>query len=216
MNSENQTTHSVFLDKFLVDSDKNLFKIKNGEKIFIQKLKKHILKVVEFEESCFFMDTFGDCFRFNNQIEDSSCDLTFLFGVLSTPLYFNVLNNRIYTVDKYSRAWVHDLDGEIINIAFINENILDIHVNNNYCCAVTDGNERKIEYRIEPGKANEKETTNSNRVKIFDRSFDLLRCLSVDRVISVENDKISYETMGNKVELRIDDHNARKSLKADY
>lgn len=209
MNSENHTNGSIFLDKFLVDSEKNLFRMENNEKVLIQKLKKNIFKMAEFEGNYFIIDTFGDCFKLDSH--SSQCVLTFLFGILSTPSYFNVLNNRIYIMDKYSRVWVHDLDGEIINIAFINENVLDVHINHNYCCAVTDGREIKIEYRTDSDKT----VDSKNKVKIFDRSFDLLRSVIVDKLVSIESDKISYESMGNIVELKIYDHNARKSLRLE-
>lgn len=124
---------------YTVDSEKRLSKTIDGQSIFVQKLKKTVFKMVEYEDAVYFIDTFGDCFVIDETPK-------FLFGMLSQPLCFDVVNDRIYSVDKYSRVWIHTLLGELINIAFIGEKILKCSFRENMCIVMTNKEPNVVNY----------------------------------------------------------------------
>ncbi|KAM0679925.1 hypothetical protein GINT2_001866 [Glugoides intestinalis] len=191
--------------KFIVNDQKYLFKKEKDDKIFIQKLARNIFKMCLFEEKVYFIDAFGDCFLIENE------KTVFLFGILSYPQYFTVLNHRIYAVDKYSRIWVHELDGEILNIAFAQENILSMQINENYCHIVTNGKKNEVEY----GQDKQIDIT-ERKLMIFDRSFVLLNEYTIEKLVESNNQRISYQLNGNLICLKIDDYNSRKNLDLKY
>ena len=190
---------------FKIDQEKNLFRKVQNEYILIQKLKKDIYKMANFGNDVYFMDTFGDCFV----IKDTP---VFIFGILSQPLYFNVYNNRIYSIDKYSRVWVHDLEGEILNISFLKENIQNVNIRSDYCSVTTDGELVTVDYDFKNEKQN---NTVEKKLMIFDRSFELIKCLNIDRVVEYQDSHISIVVDGKAKELSVKDHNARKSLRLE-
>lgn len=188
---------------FIVNDQKCLFKKEKDDKILIQKLARNLFKMCLFEEKVYFIDAFGDCFVIEND------KVVFLFGILSYPQYFAVLNHRIYAVDKYSRIWVHELDGEILNIAFGQENILSMQINENYCYLVTNGEKNEIEYGI-----NKEIDKSERKLMLFDRSFDLLNEYKIEKLVDSSHNSISYQLDNKVICLRIDDYDSRKKLKS--
>lgn len=174
-------THS---NKFNVDSNKNLTKIVDGEDKFITKLSKSVFKMIEYEKETYFIDSFGDCFKITDQPK-------FLFGILSQPSFFSILNDKVYSVDKYSRVWVHSLAGEIINIGFVQENIIKCHFGTNFYFIATDGELNKINYY------EEKEIKNERKLIIFNISFEILKAIEIDKIIEFSEDKVKYEKDNN-------------------
>lgn len=189
---------------FKVDNTKNLYRKVGNEFVLVQKLKKDIYKMISYENTVFYMDTFGDCFVIREEIK-------FLFGILSQPAYFNILNNRIYSVDKYSRVWVHDLEGEILNISFLKENIKTVNIRNDYCSVTTDGKPVEIDYNVEESE----KCILEKKLMIFDRSFALIRCQEIEKVVKYEDSYISVIIHGKAQDLSLKDHSARKSLKLE-
>ena len=157
---------------FKIDSEKNLFIKTGNDFVLVQKLKKDIYKMVQFENSTFFIDTFGDCFIMKTVP-------VFLFGILSTPTYFNVLNNRIYSIDKYSRVWIHDIEGEILNISFLKENIKTVIIKNDYCSITTDGQASVVDYSNVQSESIEK------FLMIYNRSFELIKRQNIEKVLNI-------------------------------
>ncbi|ELA42172.1 uncharacterized protein VICG_00815 [Vittaforma corneae ATCC 50505] len=137
--SSSESNNPVQAMNYAVDTQKNLVKIVDEQSIFIQKLKKAVFKMVEYRNAVYFIDTFGDCFVIETTPK-------FLFGVLSHPCDFEIINDRIYSVDKYSRVWVHSLQGEIINIAFIGEKILKCCFRKDMCVIVTNKEPNTVSY----------------------------------------------------------------------
>lgn len=202
--SSDSTSNKQFeSDKFLIDSQKCLYKKVDGELKLLQKLSKKVFEVNFYDGKLYFIDTFGDCFVIEND------EPVFLFGILSYPAHFSVLNHRIYAIDKHSRVWVTDLDGEILNIAFVDSEIMKIHLSENYCSISTNGLKKKIAY----GKTEEIDRT-ERVLLVFDRSFDLLSKIDIEKVVEFGENHISYEVGGNKITLRIDNYDSRKKLKS--
>lgn len=104
--------------KYVVDSSKNLYAIHNGEYHFISKLKRHLHSISEYNGRVWFCDRFGDCYALEN-------DLSFVFGVLNTPLYFTALSSGLALLDSYKRAWLCSYSGKIIEICFLDDNSIE-------------------------------------------------------------------------------------------
>lgn len=189
---------------FKIDENKNLFRKVENEYILVQKLKKDIYKMVAFDNIVFYMDTFGDCFVIKEVP-------VFVFGILSQPTYFNILNSRIYSIDKYSRVWVHDLEGEILNISFVKENIKNVNIRSSYCSVTTDGELFSIDYSHD----SHTNTSHEKKIMIFDRSFELLKSQFIDKIVKYEDSYISVIIDGKEHDFSVRDHNARKSLKQE-
>lgn len=160
--------------------------------------------MVCYDGNYYFIDTFGDCFQIKETI-------VFLFGILSQPAYFHILNSRIYTIDKYSRAWVHDLEGEILNISFLKEKVINANIRTDYCSVTTDGKPLIIDYT----EKQDQDDIVENKLMIFDRSFELIRSLDIEKVLKYEDTCISVIMNGKEKEISVKDHKARKSLKYD-
>lgn len=189
---------------FKVDQEKNLYQRKGDEYVSIFKLKKDIYQMTSYDGNIYFIDTFGDCFYIKEVP-------VFIFGILSQPFYFKVCNNRIYSIDKYSRAWVHDLEGEILNISFLKEKVVNVNIRADYCSVTTNGKPLVIDYYENEDKQN----LDEKRLMIFDRSFELLRSILVDKVLEYQDTHISAIVDGQTREFSVKDHNARKSLKLE-
>lgn len=201
---QNQNDISIEELGFKIDENKNFYHKRGNDLILIDKLKKDIYKMIAYEGNTYFIDTFGDCF----QIKEKPI---FIFGILSQPCYFNVVNNRIYSIDKYSRAWIHDLEGEILNVSFLKEKIINVRIFADYCSVTTDGKPLVIDYYEKIDKENCEEKC----LMIFDRSFELLRSIRVDKILEYHNTHISAIVDGKSREFSVKDHNARKSLKLE-
>jgi len=165
---------------YTIDADRNLSRILDGQKIFIQKLQRSIHRMVEYNGFAYYVDVFGDCFV----IRESP---VFLFGIMTKPLYFAVANERVYTVDKYARVWMHALDGRIREIAFIGEGILDAHISEEYCALVTDGEECVVEYRA-PKEQQER------KLMMFDERFRHLETIEIEKFLGFEKSGAKYQS----------------------
>jgi len=198
---------SIESKAFKTDSEKNLYKKVGEEYAYFKKLPKAVFSLAEYENTAYFIDTFGDCYRIDET------DISFLFGILSSPKYFAIENDRIYCLDKYSRMWVHDLDGEMLNISFLKEHVLFIKITESYCLYATDGKANLIEYQKKEEAENQenKESQGNNKSKeeinkvdvlqvgkpqkIFycNRSFDILKFAEVDKILEIQEDQLTYE-----------------------
>lgn len=186
--------------RFKVDPRKNLYRKAAGSYSLVQKLNKPIYALATYGDKAYFIDTFGDCYAIDSSIH-------FLFGILSNPLYFAVRNDRIYALDKYSRMWVHDLEGEILNVSFLKENICTVVIKELYCSVTTDGNKRVIDY----GKQCEMGSSSKEKKAIVcDRSFTILKEIQLDRMIEFGSDSIAYETNGNTTKISF--QNSKENL----
>lgn len=97
--------------RYVLDAKKQLYKVSEDNKILIKQLKKSIYDIKEYNKD-YLIDKFGDCYC----IQDDK----FLFGILGSPLLFNVANDQILCLDVYRRLWICDLNGKILNIIFTN------------------------------------------------------------------------------------------------
>lgn len=205
---------------FMVDNEKGLFKSVDGTKIFVGKVKKNIFEITQVGSSFAFIDLFGDCYMIEQLQNNESYSMKFVFGILSSPTFFTFFNNRFYSIDKFGRVWVHDTDGEILNIYFVNQNIIDVIIKEDYCAVTTDNNPIVLNYykdrSIDGDDMFSKESIKAKPSKlfIFDRSFDLLRSEDIDCLVECTDRLIKVQYKGEEIEHTIKDHNARKSLRA--
>lgn len=177
--------------RFKVDSEKNMYRMTDSGYILIQKLGRPIYELVVYDDKVYCMDTFGDCFA----VDDS---IRFLFGILSNPLYFAAKNDRIYALDKYSRMWVHDIEGEILNVSFLREGICSVMVKESYCLVTTDGRKLAIDY----GGSSD-DPRKERKAIISDRSFTVLKEMEIDRIIEAGDSFIVYVAFGKTGRLSI-------------
>lgn len=206
---QNEQEEKLFLDGFIkTDNKKNLYIKTNNQYKLITVLKKSIYSAVIYENLVFLMDSFGDCFLVVNN------SFTFLFGILSPPQHFSVCNGRVYALDKYCRMWIHDLEGEILNIAFLKENILGVLTGIKNCLYITDGKKAVLNYtNYEPNfKVSEIEKKKPEIIKdekkykiyIVSRSFDLLEEINCDKIVESSSKEIQFIANGKLEKLAIE------------
>lgn len=180
--SELEEAYNMLPIGYTVDKDKNLSRIVNSEKVFIQKLQRQIYKMIEYSDQTYFIDVFGDCFVIDELPK-------FLFGILSKPIFFAITQERIYTIDKYSRVWMHGLDGEIQSIVFIGERIHSAWISDSYCAVVTNGEKNIIEYRVEM-------ECKERKLMIFDDKFNPSQTIEIEKLIAYEENGVKYVFSG--------------------
>lgn len=170
--------------RFKVDAEKNMYKMTDNGYTLMQKLDRPIYELIVYDDKAYCMDTFGDCYVIDDGV-------SFLFGILSNPLYFTAKNDRIYALDKYSRMWVYDMEGEVLNVSFLKEGICSVVVKESYCLVTTDGNTLAIDYgRSSDGPRKERKAI------ICDRSFTVLKEMEIDRIVEAGDSFISYDASG--------------------
>lgn len=99
-------------DGYVVDEDKNLYALREDKRVFVQRLRKHIYRLVVYKGETYFIDSFGDCFAIRG-------GPVFMFGILGMPSFFEIQNDRIFVLDAYQRLWVHDLLGKLAAVVFV-------------------------------------------------------------------------------------------------
>lgn len=185
---EARSTTVTVLD-YTVDAEKNLSKTIDDKKILVQKLSKAVYKMLAYEGKVYLADVAGDCFVIKDKPR-------FLLGILSQPKYFTILNDRIYLADKYSRVWVYDLDGEILNIAFIGEGIVQCHICDAYCAVTTDGEPSVIEYH-------NPKTPVERKLMMFDYDLRPLKTIDIEGPVVFDAGGVRYQKKGVETYLEL-------------
>jgi len=132
---------AVFIERgYMVDCEKNLYVQKESGWVPVQKLKKHIYKLLIHGGVAYFIDNFGDCFA----IGDAP---VFIFGILGTPSFFGIHNGRLLALDAYQRLWVHELSGKLITILFVKSKCCEFILRNGYIAvlAKSDGGNNNMQ-----------------------------------------------------------------------
>lgn len=105
-------------DEYAVDTNKMLYKRTEKQLEPLCQMKRHVYAIAKMEERVYILDKAGDCYEL-------AAALRFVCGVLSSPLFFAVSNQRVIIQDAYKRVWVFRTTGTIETIYFTEKRVAE-------------------------------------------------------------------------------------------